>query len=195
MVSVISWEFTVAELEPAAEAWAWTWARACVKLELLKVNVISWPVLPVDTRPELPMTWLKSWEPVLSTESINTTHATGCYVLRGFSKLMFSHIPAASCSERLAIVTWAGVMVEGCRAKLVKGWMTTLADDEGSVLDISWLPEWEMRAESTLRGCERRPPCCNVCWRRVGSIWKRAQSFRTKLKIKEGDNYELVGHH
>lgn len=63
MVRVISWGFPAAAPEPAAEAWACTWARACDRVELLMVSVISWPVLPPATRPELLMTWLKSWEP------------------------------------------------------------------------------------------------------------------------------------
>lgn len=73
-------------------------------------------------------------------------------------------------------------MVDGCRARLVRGWMTTLADTEGSAVDMSWLPEWETRPVSTLRGWERRLPCCKVCWRRVWSIWKRKHCFRWKRK-------------
>lgn len=60
MVRVISWGFPAAVLDPAAEAWAWTWASACVKLELLMVRVISCPLLPPVTSPEVPMTWLRS---------------------------------------------------------------------------------------------------------------------------------------
>lgn len=60
MVRVISWGFPAAVLEPAAEAWAWTWARACVRLELLMVRVISWLlVLPATSAPLL-MTWFRS---------------------------------------------------------------------------------------------------------------------------------------
>lgn len=99
----------------------------------------------------------------------NSHQRVSCY----FSQPKLPHIPVASCSERLAIVTWAGVMVEGCRARLVSGWMTTLADTEGSAVDMSWPPEWETSPVSTLRGWERRPPCCKVCWRRAGSIWKQ----------------------
>lgn len=58
----------------------------------------------------------------------------------------------ASCSERAAMVTWAGVIAEDCRARLVRGWMTMLADTEGSAVDVSWPPEWETRPVSTLRG-------------------------------------------
>lgn len=65
MVRVISWGFPPAVPEPAAEAW--TWARACVRLELLMVRVISWPLLPPATSPELPMTLLRSWEPAQPT--------------------------------------------------------------------------------------------------------------------------------
>lgn len=53
-----------------------------------------------------------------------------------------------------------------------------MAETDGSVVDMSWLPEWETRPVSTLRGCERRPPCCKVCWRRAGSIWRRKCYFR-----------------
>lgn len=57
MVRVISWGFPAAALEHEAEARAW------VRLELLIVSVISWPLVPPAIIPELPMTWLRSWEP------------------------------------------------------------------------------------------------------------------------------------
>lgn len=99
-----------------------------------------------------------------------------------FFHLELSYILAASCSDSPAIVTCAGVIVEGCKARLVSGWMTTLADTEVSVVDMSWLPEWETRPVSTLRGCERRPPCCRVCCRRAGSIWKERVLLNLKMK-------------
>lgn len=74
--------------------------------------------------------------------------------------------------------TCGDVMVEGCRARLVSGWRMTFADTEGSAEDMSWLPEWDTRPVSTLRCCERRPPCCRVCWRMAGSIWDRKSSIR-----------------
>lgn len=42
-------------------------ASACVKLELLMVSVISWPLLFPDKSPAPPMTWLRSCEPAEST--------------------------------------------------------------------------------------------------------------------------------
>ena len=60
IVSVISWEFPAAALEQVAEARAW-------RLGLLIVSVISWLLLPPVISPELPMTWLRSWEPAEST--------------------------------------------------------------------------------------------------------------------------------
>lgn len=180
MVRVISWGFPAAVLEPAAEAWACTWARACVRLELLMVSVISWPLLLSATGPELLMTWLKSWVPAGSTG--NTDQLLSHYSENYLIKYSPANIPAVSCSERLAIVTWAGAMVEGCRARLVSGWMTTLADTEGSVVDMSWPPEWETRPVSTPRGWERRPPCCNVCWRSAWSIWERESAALVEVE-------------
>lgn len=176
MVRVISWGFPAAPPEQDAEARAW------VRLGLLMVSVISWPLVPPAIKPELPITWLRSWEPAES-ESARigySAHGRECPEVNFLSS--GRNTPVASCSERPAIVTWAGVMVEGCRARLVSGWMTTLADTVGSLVDMSWLPEWETRPVSTLRGWERRPPCCNVCWRRAGSICKRTYDFRRKRK-------------
>lgn len=60
MVRVISWGFPAAALEQEAEARAW------VRLGLLIVSVISWPLVPPAISPELPMTWLRSWDPAES---------------------------------------------------------------------------------------------------------------------------------
>lgn len=161
MVRVISWGFPDEVLE--AEGVACTCASACVRLELLIVSVISWLPAPPLTNP---VTWLKSWEPRWLKFTIHCSAQELLWTLSTYRE----NLPAVSCSERPAIVIWAGVMVDGCRPRLVRGWRTTLADTDASPVDIRWLPEWRTRPVSTLRGCERRPPCCRVCWRRAWSI-------------------------
>lgn len=81
MVRVISWGFPAEVLEQEAEARAW------VRLELLMVSVISWPPLPVATSPELPITWLKSWEPA---ESIGTHWSVIQLITESGSLVIFS---------------------------------------------------------------------------------------------------------
>lgn len=61
MVRVISCGFPAAAAEHEADA------SACVRLELLIVSVISWPLVLPDKSPDPPMTWLRSCAPAECT--------------------------------------------------------------------------------------------------------------------------------
>lgn len=76
---------------------------------------------------------------------------------------------AESCSESGPMARLADVTV-GCRARPGMGWRTTLA---GTALSgVCREPPCGARPGSAVSCWASRPPCCRVCCRTLGSIWK-----------------------